>query len=154
MKSFQQLPDYRELRKLWKQQPIERPVPDLELTPDSWVERGAEVIGWWLARLEFWLSESGWLRAWLRLNLFLSITLTIAGVLLLPPVNRVLEELADSGKWLGSILTDLLRVVSAVPPVIVSLAVVYLLFIGFRRLKHFRTRRERGGNGFGDGYYQ
>ena len=31
MKSFQELPDYRELRKLWKQEPIERPVPDLEL---------------------------------------------------------------------------------------------------------------------------
>ncbi|MAS95074.1 MAG: hypothetical protein CMO55_17905 [Verrucomicrobiales bacterium] len=154
MKSFQQLPDYRELRKLWKQEPVERPVPDLELTPDSWVERGAEVTGWWLARLEFWLSESGWLRAWLRLNLFFSITLMIVGVLLLPPVNRVLEELADSGKWLGSILTDLLGVISAVPPVIISLAVIYLLFIGYRRLQHLRRRKEQGGNEFGDGYYQ
>ena len=78
MKSFSELPNYRDLRKLWKQEPIDPPMPRLELTPDSWVERGAEVVGWSLARLEYWLSESGWLRAWLRLNLFLSIVLTSA----------------------------------------------------------------------------
>ncbi len=88
MKSFHELPDYRDLRKLWKQEPVTPPVPDLELTPDHWVERGAEVIGWSLARLEHWISASGWLRAWLRLNLFLSIVLTSAGVLLLPPVAQ------------------------------------------------------------------
>ena len=42
------------------------------------------LIGWWLARLEYWLSESGWLRAWLRLNLLVSIVLTIALVSLRP----------------------------------------------------------------------
>ncbi len=46
MKSFTELPDYKDLSKLWKQEPVTPPVPDLELTPDHWVERGAEVIGW------------------------------------------------------------------------------------------------------------
>ena len=73
MKSFDQLPDYKDLQCLWKQERIERPIPNLELTPDSGMERGAEVVGWWIARLEFWLSESGWLRAWLRFNLIVSI---------------------------------------------------------------------------------
>ena len=84
MKSFDQLPDYKDLQCLWKQERIERPTPDLELTPDSGMERGAEVVGWWIARLEFWLSESGWLRAWLRFNLIVSIVLASAGLLLLP----------------------------------------------------------------------
>ena len=138
MKSFSELPDYRELRRLWKQEPIERPTPDLELTPDSWVERGAEVIGWWLARLEFWLSESGWLRAWLRLNLVVSIALASAGLLLLPPVTRVLEEVARSSHWLGEIFGELVAVITGLPPVAVTLGVLYLGFVLFRR---FRRRR-------------
>lgn len=154
MKSFAELPDFKELRRLWKQDPIEPPSPRLELTEDSWVERGAEVIGWHFSRLEYWLSGNGWLRAWLRLNLFLSITLAVAGVLLLPPVNRVLEQLASSSHWLGQILADFLGVASAVPPVLISLAVLYLVFVGYRRFRHFRNRRGRAGFGESDGYYQ
>ena len=51
MKSFSDLPNHRELRRLWKQEPLDRPTANLELTPDSWVERGAEVLGWSLARV-------------------------------------------------------------------------------------------------------
>lgn len=138
MKSFTELPDYKDLRKLWKQEPVERPVPDLELTPDHWVERGAEVVGWSLARLEHWLSASGWLRAWLRLNLFLSIVLTSAGVLLLPPVTRVLEQLARSSHWLGHILGEVFRLVTGLPPVVISLGVVYLGFVVYRRIRRKR----------------
>jgi hypothetical protein len=141
MKSFSELPDYRELRKLWKlwkQQPIKEPKPDLELTPDSWVERGAEVLGWSLARLEYWLSEGGWLRAWLRFNLIVSIVLTSAGLLLLPPVARVLEEIAKSSHWLGDILGEIFAVLTGLPPVVVSLGVLYLGFVLFRR---FRRKR-------------
>ena len=152
MKSLSELPDFNELRRLWKQEPVEPPTPRLELTEDSWVERGAEVIGWHFCRLEYWLSGNGWLRAWLRLNLFLSIAFTVAGVLLLPPVTRVLEELANTSHWLGRILIDVLELLSAVPPVIISLAAIYLLFIGYRRFAHFRARRRQGG--YGDGYYQ
>ena len=138
MKSFTELPYYHDLRKLWKQEPVERPVPDLELTPDHWVERGAEVVGWSLARLEHWLSASGWLRAWLRLNLFLSIVLTSAGVLLLPPVTRVLEQLARSSHWLGDILGEVFRLVTGLPPVVISLGVVYLGFVVYRRIRRKR----------------
>lgn len=151
MKSFQQLPDHPELRRLWKQEPIECPVPDLELTPDSWVERGAEVIGWWLARLEYWLSESGWLRAWLRLNLLASIVLTVAGVLLLPPVAQVLEQVAKSSHWLGAILGDLLEVLTGLPPALISLGVLYLGFLVARRFRRKRLTN-RGGYGHDEGW--
>lgn len=152
MKSFDQLPDYKDLRCLWKQERIERPTSDLELTPDSWVERGAEVVGWWLARLEFWLSESGWLRAWLRLNLIVAIVLTSAGLLLLPPVARVLEQIARSSHWLGEIFGELATVITSLPTVAVTLGVLYLGFVLYRR---FRRRRLSHRGGYPqDEYYQ
>ena len=144
MKSFSELPDYREMRRLWKQEPIERPTADLELTQDSWVERGAEVVGWWLALFEFWLSENGWIRAWLRLNLIVSIVLTSAGVLLLPPVSRVLEQVANSSHWIGRILSDLFDVITSLPPVAVSIGVIYLGFLLFKRI----WRRRLGNRGY------
>jgi len=151
MKSFQELPDFKELRQLWKQKPIDQPKADLELTPDSWVERGAEVIGWWLARFEYWLSGSGWLRAWLRFNLIVSIVLTSAGFLLLPPVARVLKQLAKSSHWLGEILGECFAVLTGLPPVVVSIGVLYLGFVLFRR---FRRKRLTNRGYQQDDYYQ
>jgi len=151
MKSFHDLPDYRDLRKLWEQEPVSPPVPDLELTPDHWVERGAEVIGWSLARLEHWISASGWLRAWLRLNLFLSIVLTSAGVLLLPPVVQVLEQLARSSHWLGLIFGEVFKLLTGLPPVVISLGVLYLAFVVYRR---FRRRHQQRRSHMPDEYYQ
>ena len=145
MKSFSELPNYRDLRKLWKQEPIDPPMPRLELTPDSWVERGAEVVGWSLARLEYWLSESGCLRAWLRLNLFLSIVLTSAGVLLLPPVAQVLEQVAKSSHWISSIAGDVVGVLTSLPPVVISIGVLYLAFLLVRLFRQKRlTSRAYG----------
>jgi len=122
-------------------------VPDLELTPDHWVERGAEVIGWSLAQLEHWISASGWLRAWLRMNLFLSIVLTSAGVLLLPPVAQVLEQLARSSHWIGAILGEVFKLVTELPPVVISLGILYLTFLLARWLIRRRSGRR------GEGYY-
>ena len=152
MKSFSDLPNHRELRRLWKQEPLDRPTANLELTPDSWVERGAEVVGWWIARLEFWLSESGWLRAWLRFNLIVSIVLASAGLLLLPPVTRVLEQIARSSHWLGEILGDVFALITGLPPVAITLGVLYLGYLAYRR---FRRKRlpHRGGYPQED-YYQ
>ena len=147
MKSFDQLPDYRDLQCLWKQERIERPIPDLELTPDSWVERGAEVVGWWIARLEFWLSASGWLRAWLRLNLFLSVLLMIAGLLLLPPAERVLRQLAQSSHWVAAVVHDLFGILTSLPPVVISLGILYLTFLMARWVIRRRSGRR------GEGYY-
>lgn len=151
MKSFSDLPNHRELRRLWKQEPLDRPTANLELTPDSWVERGAEVIGWSLALFEYWLSASGWLRAWLRLNLFLSVLLMIAGVLLLPPVAGVLGQLARSSHQFAAITKDLFGILTALPPVVISLGVLYLSYVLFRRIH--RRFSGRGGASRQDDYY-
>ena len=147
MKSFSDLPNHRELRRLWKQEPLDRPTANLELTPDSWVERGAEVLGWSLARFEYWLSASGWLRAWLRLNLFLSVLLMIAGVLLLPPAERVLRQLAQSSRWVTAVVHDLFGILTSLPPVVISLGILYLTFLMTRWVIRRRSGRR------GEGYY-
>ncbi|MEQ1842620.1 MAG: hypothetical protein ABL994_19650 [Verrucomicrobiales bacterium] len=147
MKSFSELPNHRELRRLWKQEPLDRPTANLELTPDSWVERGAEVLGWSLARFEYWLSASGWLRAWLRLNLFLSVLLMIAGVLLLPPAERVLRQLAQSSRWVTAVVHDLFGILTSLPPVVISLGILYLTFLMTRWVIRRRSGRR------GEGYY-
>ena len=140
-----------DLQTFWKQEPVPRPRSSLELTSESWVERGAEVLGWSLARLEYWLSESGWLRAWLRLNLFTSIVLTAAGVFLIPAVARLLEETARSSHWFAAIVADLVAVISALPHAVISLGVVYLAVVVFRM---FRQRRPPGRGYPRDDYYQ
>jgi len=147
MKSFSELPSHRELRRLWKQEPLDRPTANLELTPDSWVERGAEVLGWSLARFEYWLSASGWLRAWLRLNLFLSIVLASAGLLLLPPAERVLRQLAQSSHWVAAVVHDLFGILTSLPPVVISLGILYLAFLMARWVIRRRSRHR------GEGYY-
>ena len=134
MKSFEELPDGDAFERLWKQQPVRPPEPDLELRPDSWVGRGAEVIGWWLARLEHWLSESGWLRAWLRFCLWLSVALTAAALLLLPAVTKVLTEIATSSGLLAIIIGHVMTTIAALPPVLISLGCAYLAWVITKRL--------------------
>jgi hypothetical protein len=113
-------------------------VPDLELTPDSWVERGAEVVGWWLARLEHWLSASGWLRAWLRLEPV--------------PLHRAHQRRSAPAAPRGAgprtarpvqplarlIFGEVFKLVTGLPPVVISLGVLYLGYVVYR---HFRRKR-------------
>ena len=82
------------------------------------------------------------MRAWLRLNLFLSIVLTIAGALLIPAVARVLEQMARSSHGFAAIIGDLIGILTALPPAVISIGVLYLGFVLFRRLR--RQRRHRG----------
>lgn len=141
MKSFDELPDGEELERFWKQERVRKPEPDLELNPDSWLERGAEVVGWWLARLEHWLSESGWLRAWMRFCLWLSVILTTAAILLLPAVTKVLTEIAASSGLLATIIGHVMATITALPPVLISIGCAYLAWVIAKRL--WMRRRSR-----------
>lgn len=140
-----------ELRRLWKQESLRPPRRDLELTQESWIERGGEVVGWWLACLEYWLSASGWLRAWLRLNLIVGLALGVAGMLLLPAAARVLEQLALSSGAAAQVAEDVFTVVRGLPPVVVSLAVVLLAWLVARRLLRGRRRPRRP---YSEDYYE
>jgi len=151
-KSFNDLPDDENSGGFWKQQPITKPKPDLELPSESWLKRGAEVIGWWFAKFEHWLSGSGWLRAWLRFCLWVCITLTAAGLLLLPAVSTVLAEFAVSTQWVATIIGHLATAVTVLPPVLISLAMAYVIYLVARRL--WMRRRGRSGFRHPEEYYQ
>jgi hypothetical protein len=152
----QRFPVFREPPRwlgFWKREPLPPPSDHLELTPDNWIERGAEVIGWSLARLEYWLSRSGWLRAWLRLALWLTIVLAAAGFLLLPAATGVLAGIADSAHWLATIVVSLTTALASLPPAVISVAFLYLVFVFGRR--HYLRRRQRGRGPYDDErYYQ
>jgi hypothetical protein len=113
-------------------------VPDLELTPDHWVERGAEVIGWSLARLEFWLSASGWLRAWLRLQ---PVPLHRAHQRRSAPAApggagaRTARPVQSLGRL---IFGEVFKLVTGLPPVVISVGVLYLAFVVYRRIRRKR----------------
>ncbi len=151
MKSFSELPDPTELSKLWKQEPVADPEPDLELTPDSWIERGAEVIGWAIAR-----SNTGSARAAgsgvAAAELLPRHRLTSAGLLLLRRWPASSKRIASSSHWLGIILGHLFAVLTHLPPVVLSVGALYLGFVAYRR---YRRRRlsHRGGYPH-DEYYQ
>jgi hypothetical protein len=151
-KSLSDLPEADASGTFWKQHPITLPQPDLELPSESWIERGAEVIGWWFARFEHWLSRSGWLRAWLRFCLWLCITLTAAGLLLLPAVSTVLAEFAVSTHWIAIIVSQVASSITMLPPVLISLGLAYLIYLAARRV----WMRRRGRTGFRqhEDYYQ
>ena len=46
----------------------------------TWPERSAEVLRFTGLRIEHWLSRGGWLREWIRLNLWVAVILTVAAV--------------------------------------------------------------------------
>jgi len=110
------------------------------------------VIGWWFAKFEHWLSGNGWLRAWLRFCLWLCITLTAAGLLLLPAVSTVLAEFAVSTQWVATIIGHLATAVTVLPPVLISLAMAYVIYLVARRL--WMRRRGRSGFRHPEEYYQ
>jgi len=54
------------------------------------------------------------------------------------PMAQVLEQLARSSHWLGLIIGDVFGLVTGLPPVVISLGVLYLGFIVYRRIRRKR----------------
>jgi hypothetical protein len=126
---------------------------DPDLTELSWPERVAEVSRYGLLGVEYWLSQGGFLREWLRLHIWAAIVLTVAAVLLVPPVTAVLQGAANWTAILGEILENVSAAIVGLPPLVIALATLLLLLrIGQR----YWLRRKRGrsyrGEGF-DGYH-
>ena len=62
-------------RHVWTPVSIPKPAIYAELEQLPWPERSAEVVIHALLSTEFWLSRSGWLREWVRFNLWLAVVL-------------------------------------------------------------------------------
>lgn len=139
-------------RFLWNPVPLPAPVIDPDLAELSWPERVAEVSRFGLLGAEYWLSQGGVLREWLRLNLWAAVVLTMAAVLLVPPVTAVLKGAAEWTALLGEILENVATTILGLPPLVIALATLLLLLrIGQRywlRRRRDRSYRENDYDGY------
>lgn len=91
-----------------------------------------------LLSAEYWLSRSGWLREWIRFNLWLAVVLIVSAVLIVPPVTALLEGVRD---WSGLVSVTLVNVNTAVaglPPIVLALVTAFLVVKLFKR--YFENR--------------
>lgn len=122
---------------LWNPQPITRPQIDsavLDLPP---AQRGVEVILYWTARTEHWLSPTGWLRAWVRLNLWVAVVLAVCAFTVLPAVAVTVAGLAGLTLEISRISDDLGRSFASLLPLIGGLILAGVVLYVARR--HGRT---------------
>lgn len=89
------------LRSSWRPANITMPVVDPNLDEMSVLERIAEVCRYKLLQLEYSLSSGGGLRAWIRLNLLVSIVLGIPALFVVPIVTWLLGSFVT---WTAFIL--------------------------------------------------
>jgi hypothetical protein len=97
------------------------------------LQRGAEVIRFSGRSLEHWISPTGKIRTWLKLNLIVAAIIAIPVCLVMPLLNKLLAELATGSDRLAAIARDLsdvpgwLRTSVAVLAVTAVIAVIKIL---------------------------
>jgi len=126
----------------WNPVPVPRPKIAANLGDLSWPERSSEAICFTLLSVEHWLSRSGFLREWLRLNLWLAVILTLTAVLLVPPLTALLAGAAEWTSLGGSVVDNIHAAVLKLPPIVLAIASVLLAAAILQR--HWNQRR-RGG---------
>lgn len=119
-------PVYQLARRVWDPTAVAKPeISDLDEL--SWPERSAEVVRHALLSVEHWLSRGGWLREWIRLNLWLSVVLLVAALLVVPAVTALLEGVRDWTGLLGATIGNINAAVASLPPIVLALATALLL---------------------------
>ena len=132
---------WRIARRVWDPAPVPKPTIDPYLDQLTWPERCAEVLRHGLLSLEYWLSQGGWLREWIRLNLWVGVVLLVAAIMVVPPVTALLEGVRD---WTGLVSTTVSNInaaVSALPAIVLALATA---FVAVKLIQRYRAgRRQR-----------
>lgn len=135
---------------LWNPIPVPPPAIAMNLGELAWPERSSEVICFTLLSVEHWLSRSGFLREWLRVNLWLAVILTLTAVLLVPPLTALLAGAAEWTSLGGSVVDNIHDAVLKLPPIVLAIASVLLAAAILQR--HWNQRR-RGGR-FREDHYE
>ena len=128
---------------LWNPQPIQRPVVDATFVHLPWHQRAVEVVVYLLAQTEYWLSPNGWLRAWLRLNLWIAVVLGISAATVVPAVRSVMSGVTGWTGEVSHISDDIARIVHRLPPIVVTIGAIFLMVYLVRRFRH-RSRLRSG----------
>lgn len=135
--------------RLWDASPLLQPRLDPDLCQLPAIARGVEVITYSIASFEFWLSPSGWLRAWIRLNLLLTIVLAVSSITVIPVINTVLIEVTGWTAMTDFMVGNITQAVRNLPPI--GLAVGALLLL-LQLLRAYRNRKRRHGYHHSDSY--
>lgn len=142
-----EFPVARIARRIWNPVPVPAPRIDPHLVRLSWPERSAEVVRHALLSAEHWLSGGGILREWLRLNIWVAVILTLAAVLVVPPVTAVLEGAAEWTGLLSKIVGNVTGAILGLPPIILGIATA---LIAWKIIQ--RRRGARGARRYRDDY--
>jgi hypothetical protein len=132
---------FRLARRVWGPAPVPKPVIPTDLEYLTWPERSVAVVGHAMLSLEYWLSRGGWLREWVRLNLWLAVVLIVAALLVIPPVTAVLEGFRDWTGLMSATMSNINVAVAKVPPIVLAIATGFLVIKLIQR--HRSTRRPR-----------
>jgi hypothetical protein len=127
------------VQSIWNPVPIAPPRINPHLGDLGWPERSAEVVRFTILGAEHWLSQRGLLREWIRVNLWLAIILTVAAVLLVPPVTAVLEGAAEWTELGSQIVGNVTDAILKLPPVVLGLATLFLV-VRFLQRQWLRRR--------------
>ena len=129
--------------RIWNPKPVPKPsiTPDLERL--GWPERCAEVVCHALLGVEHWLSRGGWLREWIRLNLWIAVVLIVVALLVVPPVTAVLEGVRDWTGLLGATVANINTAVATLPPIVLALATGFLVVKLIQRQRALRQSQSQ-----------
>ncbi len=133
----------RLVRRVWRPDPVDHPEVDADLPKLPWPERCAEAIRYAFLSAEHWLSPKGVLREWLRVSLWIGVSLLAAALLVVPPVTLLLEGAVEWTGLVSATASNIVATVTGLPPVVIALG---SLFIGYRLLRrHLARRRQQRG---------
>ena len=113
----------------WHPEEMPQPMIQPDLHRLGPVEREAEVIRYSLRRAEYWVSPSGWLREWFRLNLWVAIVLAIPAILVAPLGGYLLERLAAGTGAMAEVARNLAQLPETLRSGIVVVVVVAVIFV-------------------------
>lgn len=127
------------IRSAWNQRAVSTPEIDPLLTDLPAIERVAEVLRYKFLQIEFAISPSGGIRAWLRLNLLIAVTLVIPSLLVVPVVTWLLGSFVTMTGFLLAAAQNLLYTVVT----IIALVSLVLAFgFGLKSLWKAHLRSE------------
>lgn len=128
------------LTRHWHPKPLPEPVVDKDLPHLNGIERAAEVIRFILTTLEHWLSPSGRLREFIKMNARLAIAIAVPVVIVAPLVTLALEQLKG---WVLLLTTTMSSfVLFPLSVLLCALLVSGMVFIG-RTILAMRIRGSR-----------
>jgi hypothetical protein len=138
---------------LWKPEPLPEPDIDPDMLELPWPERSAEVTRHFVLSAERWVSPSGWLREWVRINVRLAVAFAATALLVVPTVSALLAGAADWTSLVAEAIGNTVGAAMKLPPVILG-AIALVVLVRWLRSRRLigRERKRQGHREDYDGY--